>query len=174
MGKKQGKGGKGSGAHAAKKAKYAAHKVGAARKGNNKKQTGGTITMKNKAARMQRHQRMMAKQQSKKDERLELLGQLISKSTNTKIGELSKKYGTLNIRRLTDILNNVAEDSSWYKARVARKEAEAQHSAKVVRKHVKFRKRRKEDKGPKGQPRQVQALHGRRDKRDRKVQVDQE
>jgi len=131
--------------------------------------------MKNKADRLKRHQIRMAKLQSRKDERLELLSQVLSKTPNTKVGELSKKYGTLNIRRLTDILNNVAENSSWYKARVARKEAEAQaRSAKVVRKHVKFRRRRKEDKGPKGQPRQVQALHGRRDKRDRKVQVDQE
>jgi len=149
--------------------------MGAERRGKNKKQTGGSTTMENKAARAQRHLKLMAKQQSKKEERLELLKQVKSLSSNTKMGDLSKKFGTLNIRRLTDILNGVAESRSWYKARVARKEADAREKrARVVRKHVKFHKRNKKDKSPKGQPRQVQALHERRDKRDREAQMDQE
>lgn len=161
-------GGKGSGTHAARKNKYQAHAAGASRKGGNKKSTGGAITMRNKAVRAKRHVKLMAKQQTRCSERLELLEKVKAKYPKA---NLSKKYGTLNIRRLTDILNGTAENSLWYKARVARREANAQaRSAKVVRKHVRFRKKRKEKDVSKG----LQAVHGKSGSRDRSTQVDQE
>lgn len=161
-------GGKGSGQHAAKKSKYQARTVGASRKGGNKKSTGGAVTMRNKANRVKKHVKLMGKQQARCSERLELLEKV--KAIHPKVN-LSKKYGTLNIRRLTDILNGAAEESLWYQARVARREADAQaRRAKVVRKHVRFQKKRKDKEVSQG----LQEVHGKSGSRDRSAQVDQE
>lgn len=168
---KQKKGSKGKGTHAAKKAKYQAHKAGSSKKGKNKKQTGGTITMKNKATRAVRHQKNCAKKQILSERRLDMLEQVKSKFSGMKQSELFRKFGTLNIRRMTDILDDTYQDAEWFLARAARRKANAEAKRKVGRKHVKFHKRKRDKDRSAGAVRKV---HGGRNKRDRKVQVDSE
>ena len=164
---KQKSGAKGHGARAAKKASYQARKAGSSRKGKNRKQTGGTITMRNKAARAERHKKYLMKQQTAAEKRLEMLEQVKSQFSGKKMGELTSMFGTLNIRRMTDILAGTWEESEWYKARVAKKEAEKEAKRnKVGKKHVRFHKRKRDKKsGP------VQKVSRGRDKGNRKVQV---
>jgi hypothetical protein len=100
--------------------------------------------MRNKAKKAKKHQKKLLSQQERSAQRLSLLKEVRDK-VKMPVGALQKKYGTLNIRRLTDILEDRVETSIWYRARVARKEAELLQS-KVVKRHVKFHKHKK-DKG---------------------------
>lgn len=127
-----GKQGKGSGQHAARKNKYS-------------RGASGAITLKNSARRAQKHTKLVAKQQIRSDERLEMLDKVIEKFKGKKLSEIRKQFGTLNIRRMTDILSDNWTHAKWYEARVARRLA-LKERAKVVRKHVKFRKRTKAEK----------------------------
>ena len=176
MAGKRGNKGKGTGQHAARKAKYAAHSAGALIKGKNKKQRGGVITMRNKAARALKHQRLMAKQQNRAQERSAMLTLVQDRFPNMKLGSLQKKFGTLNIRRMTDILSGDFEQASWYLARIARRQALAER-ARMVRKHVKFRKRTKAEKRAlaKSESREeIQDVSQRSNQRNRETQVDHE
>jgi len=126
-------------------------------------------TEKNNSIKLERHEKKIEKTISLKKERLDLLSQLLIKYPRMTIGSLSKKYGTLNIRRLTDILNDVAEDALWYRARVARKEA--QTNARMVNNVVHNTFSTKESNSTK--PEKVRTIHKRRNKRNREIQMDQ-
>jgi len=144
----------------AKKASYQARKAGSTLKGKNRKQTGGVITMKNKARKQKIHAKRMETVAAKHDERLTLLEQVKSKFPNRRIGDIQKQFGTLNINRLTDILDETYHEKIWYLARIAKKKTEKDRlnkQKKQVKKNGKFAKHRKnkDDK----RPRKVQKVH---------------
>jgi hypothetical protein len=118
---------------------------GKGEKGSNEKKTGGVATLKNSARRAQKHAKLVGKQQERSAERLEMLTKVIDKFKGVRLPDLRKRFGTLNIRRMTDILSDNWETSEWYVARVARRLA-LKERAKAVRKHVRFRKRTKAEK----------------------------
>lgn len=151
------KGGKGKGQHVARKNKYARGAAGSSVKGKNKKKTGGAVTMKNAAKRAQRHTKLMGKQQARSADREEMLSKVVEKFKGTPLAKIKKRFGTLNIRRMTDILSDTFEQSEWYLARYARRQAAAER-ARVVRKHVKFRKRSKAEKKELAKSNQRQAI----------------
>lgn len=122
MAKKQKGGGGKKGEGKAKKMDYLKRSSGSAIRGKNKKKTGGFITSKNKARRKAKHIKLVAKLAERKSVRLELTEKILERS-QVRIGDLKKRYGTLNIRRLTDILDNTWRDSDWFKTRIARKTA---------------------------------------------------
>lgn len=160
MAKQGSKGGGKKGQRVAKKASYQARKAGSSRKGKNKKQTGGVITMKNKARKQKAHAKRMDKAAARKDERLNLLEQVKAKYPNRRIGDIQKQFGVLNINRMTDILDDSYHEKVWYLARVAKKEAEKERSKeqkKRVKKNGKFAKRRKNKNGK--DSRKVQKVH---------------
>lgn len=158
MAKTKSGGGK-KGERKAKKADYVARCSGASRKGRNKKKTGGIITSKNKARRKAKHEKLVGILAEKKSKRLELTDEAKTQ-LRKRAGDLQKKFGTLNINRLTDVLNGTYETSDWYLVRVARNQAneEAKRERKRFRKKPRKNKVRKVPKG--------------RDKRNREVSVD--
>lgn len=170
MAKKKSGGSKGKGQKKAKKESYLRRKAGSSRKGKNKKQTGGFITAKNMEKKQEAHRKLVSKQISRKDERLNLLEQVKAKYPGKKVGDLQKRFGTLNINRLTDILDGTFESSLWYQARVAKKEALAKEKRARHHGKPKFKRKRKAKRDVSGK---VQKVPSRRDGGDGKVQVDQ-
>lgn len=153
-------GGNGKKSSPSEKASYLARSAGASRKGKNKKKTGGTITMKNKARKQKAHAKRMEKAAARRDERLTLFEQVKAKYPNRRIGDIQKQFGTLNIKRMTDILDETYHEKVWYLARVAKKEAEKdqlKEQKKRVKKNGKFAKRRKNKNGK--ESRKVQKVH---------------
>lgn len=160
---KQGKGSGKKGARIARKASYQARNAGASRTGKNKKKRGGVITMKNKARKQKAHAKRMEAVAVRKSDRLDLLEKVKAKYPNRRIGDIQKLFGTLNITRMTDILDDTYHEKMWYLARVAKKEAEKERlkeaKAKRVKKNGKFTKRGK-NKGYK-KPEKVQKIPSR-------------
>lgn len=159
----------GKGRRVAKKESYKARKAGSSRKGSNKKQTGGKITLRNKARKIETHARKMEKVIAKRDERLNLLEKVKAKYPNRRIGDIQKQFGTLNIHRMTDILDDTYHNKAWYLARIAKKDAEKIELAnkKRTKKNGKFAKHRKNKDSKK--PRKVQKVHDGRDSGNKKV-----
>lgn len=76
---------------------------------------------KNKERRQKTHQRRVAVQLARKDERVELLEKALEK-TKLNSYQLARKYGTLNIKRLTDIVDGTVADAEWFKLRLLKQE----------------------------------------------------
>lgn len=78
--------------------------------------------LKNKARRKVKHEKNITSQKERKQKRLELL-ELCKIQTKMSVGHLQKQFGTLNIKRLTDILEKKYETSQWYIDRKNKKKA---------------------------------------------------
>jgi hypothetical protein len=92
---------------------------------------------------------LLQKAQDKKEERLRLLEELYIKFAGKSKHWLNKKFGTLNIHRITSILNDSWEKSHWFTNRLALKEARKsavkkiqiqEYHAEHKKKHNKFQK----------------------------------
>lgn len=114
---------KGKGKHTARVRKYNERKIGST-KAPNGKSRGGNITMRLKTKRAERHERKIASQRANKRERELLTKEAMEAHRAKKVGDLKKEFGTLNIHRLKDIINNTFYHTAWYKARLAKKAAQ--------------------------------------------------
>lgn len=138
------KGGKGKGKHLSKLRKYG---VGAI---NNKK---------NDERREKKHKTLISQQISLKEERLNLLADVKLKYPNTSHSRLRARFGTLNIHRMKDILNDTFETAKWYINRQALLEARRHKPiAKSQVRYVKFKKKENKRGTPKGTTGKVQEV----------------
>jgi len=98
---------------------------------------------KNKERRKVKHEKYLSKCLKASDERLNLLGVACQKTKKSEC-QLRKMIGTLNSRRLSQIIDNTYMDSQWFKTRQAAKE-EKKHDqiTKVYSKEKKINSKEK-------------------------------
>ena len=106
-----------------KKARYLKNKAGSSTKGNNSKKTGGIITARHTAERQAKHQSLLQHQSNASFQRANMLEEVHQKFPGKTHSQLRKNFGTLNIHRMTAILNDSYTNAAWYKNRNALAEA---------------------------------------------------
>lgn len=120
-----------------KKTRYLANKAGASAKGKNSKKTGGFKTAKLIAIRQAKHKELLQVQSGRSMQRANMLEEVHHKFSDFSHSKLRHMFGTLNIHRMTDILNDSYFNAAWYKNRNALAEAKQVIVKQVVR-HGKF------------------------------------
>ena len=88
---------------------------------------------KNKARKQETHEKRVLKQIIRTEERLELLEKALEK---TKLNHylLKRKFGTLNIKRLTDIVNGTTQTAEWFVLRLTKDENKRNEQKKNMHK----------------------------------------
>ena len=107
----------------AKKARYLVNKAGSSTKGKNSKKTGGFNTAKHIAARQAKHKELLQTQSNLSMQRANMLEEVHRKFSDFSHSKLRHMFGTLNIHRMQDILNDSYFNAAWYKNRNALTEA---------------------------------------------------
>ena len=93
------------------------------KKTGKKEQCGIKNLEANKRRKTERHENLLDEQEARKSTRLDLLEDLKAHFPGERIGNLKKKFGTLNINRIKDILDGKWEESAWFLNREAIREA---------------------------------------------------
>ena len=75
------------------------------------------VQLRNKERQKLKYEKRILTQQILKAERLTLLAKVKEQTGLTK-SQLNRKFGTLNIKRLNDIISHKVETSQWYIRRV--------------------------------------------------------
>ena len=148
MPKKVQKGGKGKGKHLSKLRKY-------------QEGLSGVRTKKRKAARAEKHLIRLENDQHLKAIRLGMLENVKTRFRGKTHKQLRRLFGTLNVRRMKDILDGTYENEDWFKNRAALQEARKKIQKKIRRRR--FKRREKKDKRPPGTARKTGKTPERRD-----------
>jgi len=96
----------------------------------------------NKARKKVKHEKLLAKQAIRLKIREELTFNVVTKTKN-KVGFLRKEFGTLNIKRLTDILNNTYDSAEWYISRKKKSEVRNENTKDSLKKNRRAKKKAK-------------------------------
>ena len=100
---------------------------------------------KNKALKTAKHKKKLSIQADLSKKRQSLLAEAIEKTRKSEY-KLKREFGTLNIHRLTQIVDGTYKDSNWYKLRVKKRDEKndvrkvANKSKKTKNKHQKRKK----------------------------------
>lgn len=101
-------------------------------KSSKKGKVGHLNFEKNKARRSEKQERYLNDQQSMKQLRERLLVDVKAKFAHNSPHMLRKQFGTLNINRMSDILNDSWISSDWFKNREALKLAKIAESVRIL------------------------------------------